>query len=527
MSWWQSGVIYQIYPRSFCDTDDNGVGDIKGIIEKLDYLNDGTPDSLGVDALWISPIHPSPMKDFGYDISDYRSIDPLFGTIEDFDELIIKAHKRGIKIIMDLVVNHTSDEHPWFIEASSSRANPKRDWYIWQDKKPNNWFSEFSFRSSWNYHKQTDSYYYAFFTKHQPELNWRNDEVRQAVYNIIRFWFDRGVDGFRIDVVNYYVKDDQLRNNPAGLSINPPEMQQHIYDRNRPETHDIVKVFRKISDEYDDRVYIGEVFTNDSKLAVSYQGKGTDELHLAYNFNFLNQSFSASGFYEKAKMWYDLLPKEAWPNFTLSNHDQVRHFTRYRKLKESVDRAKVLAAMILTLKGTPTLYYGEEIGMNNSIIKKADLQDPVGKKYFPFYDGRDGQRTPMQWDDTINAGFCKVKPWLPVHKWYKRNNVKVQTERKHSLLNHYKEIIWLRKSYPLLAVGEIMFFHKGEMDVLGYKRYNETGAMYIYLNFSNQSKSMIRMELEKQVVFSTAKSVGQVIEDHMIVLEPYEVLIMS
>jgi len=526
MVWWKSGVIYQVYPRSFYDTDGNGMGDIRGIIEKLDYLNDGTTNSLGVDAIWISPIYQSPMKDFGYDISDYNSIDPMFGTEDDFDELLEEAHKRNIRVIMDLVVNHTSNQHPWFVESRSSRDNPKRDWYIWEDKKPSNWFSEFSFRSSWNYDELTKSYYYGYFTREQPELNWRNPEVQEAIYNMIRFWFKRGIDGFRIDVINYYIKDDQYRNNPWRIKTSPPEFQNHIYDRNRPETHDIVKAFRKIADEFSERMYIGEVFTDDSALAISYQGNGKDELHMAFNFNFLFQPWLARGFYEKIKEWYDLMPEEGWPNFTLSNHDQIRHFTRYRKLKESVSRGKIAAAMLLTLKGTPTIYYGEEIGMENLILKKADIKDPVGIKYFPFYDGRDGERTPMQWDDTEYSGFSTAKPWLPVHHHYKRNNVAIQSQKEDSLLNLYKTIIWLRKSYKSLSEGDIIIYHKGERDVLGYKRFTEQESTYVYLNFTNSAKQMVRMEVEQEVVFSTERVAGEILSDSMIDLKPYEVLIM-
>lgn len=273
-SWWEKGVIYQIYPRSFMDTNNDGIGDIKGIISKLDYLNDGTSNSLGVDAIWISPIYKSPMKDFGYDISDYQGIDEIFGSLADFKALLKAAHQRNIKIVMDLVLNHTSDEHPWFIDASSRIDSPKRDWYIWHkntDKKPNNWVSLFEMRNAWWLDNRTNEYYLGTFTRHQPELNLRNSEVKKEIYNMIRFWLDMGVDGFRLDVVNWFIKDDKFHNNPWKLSFNPMDVQNHIYDRNRPEAHDICKEIRALIDEYEDRMLVGEIYTTDTSEAVSYQ----------------------------------------------------------------------------------------------------------------------------------------------------------------------------------------------------------------------------------------------------------------
>lgn len=526
MKWWQTGIIYQIYPRSFLDSDGNGIGDLKGIIEKLDYLNDGTENSLGIDAIWLSPIYESPMKDHGYDISDFRAIDPIFGKDEDFDGLIEAVHKRGMKIIMDLVVNHTSNQHPWFIESSSTLNNPKRDWYIWKDRIINNWFSEFSLRSSWNLDTNTNTYYYGFFTKEQPELNWRNTEVRKCIYDIIRYWFQRGVDGFRLDVVNYYIKDDQFRNNPWQLKIKPPELQNHIYDRNRPEIYEILKEFRKIADTYPDKMLIGEVYTSDANLAVSYQGNGMDMLHMAYNFDFLFQPFSASAFYEAAIKWYDLLPPNGWPNFTLSNHDQPRHYSRYAKTMESISRAKVAAGMLLTLKGTPTIYYGEEIGMENKKLTKQQLKDPMGLRYYPLYKGRDKSRTPMQWNGRPNAGFSTGKPWLPVHKNYLKNTVDIQEARANSVLHVYKRLIWLRKEYAALSQGDIVFYHKGEREVLGYKRHYHDEAIYVYLNFSNVTREIVRMALEEEVIYSTHRKEGQYLKDAIISLKPYEVLLM-
>lgn len=524
--WWQKGVIYQIYPRSFMDSNGDGIGDIKGIISKLDYLNDGTEKSLGVDAIWISPIYKSPMKDFGYDISDYEGIDKLFGTKEEFLILLDEAHKRGIKVIMDLVVNHSSDKHPWFIESKSSKNSDKRDWYIWYKKKPNNWFSEFSFRSSWVYHKETDEYYHAYFTKEQPELNWRNKDVKEAVYKMIRNWFDLGIDGFRIDVVNYYIKDDQYRNNPWKFNLNPIEFQEHIYDRNRPENHEITREMRKIADEYNEKMYIGEVFTSDSKIAVSYHGENNDELHLAFNFNFLFQKWDAKGFLKKIKEWYDLLPQGAWPNFTLSNHDQPRHFSRYDNGSDGEARAKVAAAMLLTLKGTPTIYYGEEIGMENIKIKRKYIKDPIGLKYWPFHPGRDGERTPMQWTSQTNSGFTTGKPWLQINPNYIKKNVELQNNQENSLLTHYKKLIWLRKQYLSLAIGELEFLDSGENGVLSYKRVHGNKEIFIFLNFINK-KTDIEINQNCKVIYGTHRKRKDYIEKGLFDLNNYEVIIME
>lgn len=530
--WWKKGVIYQIYPRSFMDSNQDGIGDIKGIISRLDYLNDGTENSLGVDAIWISPIYKSPMKDFGYDISDYRDIDPIFGDMNDFKLLLSEAHKRNIKIIMDLVINHTSDEHPWFIEARKSKDNPKRDWFIWQPykgrKKPNNWVSLFEMSNAWWLDKNTQEYYLGTFTRNQPEVNWRNKELTEEMYDVIRYWFDMGVDGFRMDVVNWYIKDDQLRNNPWRITLNPPDVQNHIYDRNRSETHEICKEIRKIADGYEDRVMIGEIYTSDTEEAVSYHGDGNNELHMAFNFNFLFQKWDARGFYQKIKQWYDLLPKGSWPNFTLSNHDQPRHYYRYMDGKDSDARAKVAVAMLLTLKGTPFIYYGEEIGMTCDKISKKDLKDPVGIKLWPFMKGRDGERTPMQWDDSKNSGFSTGQPWLPVNRDYKEKNVNIQKKDDLSLLSFYRSLIWLRKKIKALSIGDIHFITDNPDKVLAYKRTYETEEVTIILNFSNKPQYFpIKTEARYSVLLGTYRKKEEKVETNNLKIYPYEVLVLK
>lgn len=529
--WWQRGVIYQIYPRSFQDSNQDGIGDLRGIISRLDYLNDGTENSLGVDAIWISPVYPSPMKDFGYDISDYSDIDPLFGNMSDFETLLGEAHKRGIKVIMDLVINHTSDQHPWFIESRESKDNPKRDWYIWKvnrGKKPNNWYAAFEMRNAWWLDEKTNEYYLGTFTRHQPELNWRNTELRKAVYAMIRYWLDLGVDGFRMDVVNWYIKDEQFRSNPWKLSLNPIDVQKHLYDRNQPKTHEICREIRRITDQYPERMLVGEIYANDLKEAVSYHGSGQDELHMAFNFSFLFQSWSAGGFYENITQYYDLLPKGAWPNFTLSNHDQPRHFCRYRDGENTEPRARVAAALLLTLWGTPFLYYGEEIGMTCEKIPRQDLRDPLGKRGWPFLRGRDAERTPMQWDDTEYAGFSTVKPWLPVNSDYITKNVKTQARDGDSLLSFYRKLSWLRKRSLALTIGDIEFIDKKPEHVLSYKRLYQGEEIIILLNFSKHIQNIsIPDPKTVRVLLGTHRPLSEELDLPKLQLHPQEVLIMA
>lgn len=524
--WWKTSVIYQIYPRSFKDSNGDGIGDLQGIIEKLDYLNDGTERSLGVDALWISPIFPSPMKDFGYDISDYQDIDALFGSLDDFKTLLEAAHKRGIKIIMDLVINHTSDEHPWFVEAKQNLDNPKRDWYIWQTRKPNNWFSYFEMHSAWWQEQQTSAYYLGTFTKHQPEVNWRNPDLKEAMYNVIKFWFDLGVDGFRMDVVNWYIKDHNLRSNPWKLALHPPQIQKHIYDRNQPETHEICKEMRHIADTYDgDKVLIGEIYTNDLQEAVSYHGRN-DELHMAFNFNFLFQKWSAKAFYDSISAWYKALSDDNWPNFTLSNHDQPRHYYRYKKGHETLPRAKVAVAMMMTLRGTPFIYYGEEIGMTNRRIKKSQLQDPLGIKGWPIIKGRDGERTPMQWNASPHAGFSSSNPWLPVHENYISKNVARQSADSTSLLSFYRQLIWLRKKTTCLTAGSISFITTNPKNILIYKRMYHEETCMILLNFSSKTIPIpYIIEGDYVSLLGTHIEANQTICWHERAIMPYEIII--
>jgi alpha-glucosidase len=528
--WWQNAVVYQIYPRSFNDSNGDGVGDLPGITARLDYLA-GAKDSLGVDAIWISPFYPSPMKDAGYDVSDYTDVDPVFGTLDDFKTLLSEAHARGIRIIIDLVLNHTSDEHPWFIEARSDRSSPKHDWYIWSEqKRPNNWLAGFELQSAWWHNPATDDYYLGTFTRHQPEVNWRNPEVRAAMYDVMRFWLDLGVDGFRLDVVNWYIKDEKLRSNPLSLRLVPDIFQRHVYDRNRPETHEICREMRLLADDYGDRVLVGEIYSSDTAEAAQYHGPNNDELHMAFNFNFLFQPWSARRFFNAASRWYAALPHGAWPNFNLSNHDQVRHISRYAAGTATEARARVAAALLLTLRGTPFLYYGEEIGMRNQRIPRRLAQDPLAKSSFGLA-GRDGERTPMQWTDGPGAGFTSGTPWLPIGEDAETRNAEAVRADPDSLFHFYRRLIELRKSMPALLSGEISFLSPGERGVLAYRRSTAEQTCMVLLNFRGRPRTAdlgaVAGAPEARVVFGTRRWPGEVVSAVDFDLSPYEVLILA
>jgi alpha-glucosidase len=513
--WWKEAVVYQIYPRSFKDSNGDGIGDIRGIIEKLDYLN-GSSHSLGIEAIWLSPIYPSPMVDFGYDISDYQSIDPTFGTLNDFQELIEEAQKRNIKIIMDLVANHTSDQHPWFIESRSSRDNAKRDWYIWKDpkknKEPNNWLAVFG-GSAWAFDEKTGQYYLHSFAKEQPDLNWRNPEVQKAIFSIIEYWLDMGVAGFRLDVVNCFVKDKQFRDNESSIfkGLRAYDRQYHIHDRDQPEMHSILKSLRKLLDSRGCYMSVGEIFIEPPGSVVipaSYYGEN-DELHLAFNFLFMNSIWAAFDFADHIAEWDKALPDPLWPCYFLSNHDFTRHITRYSNDKHDVQRAKLAAFILLTVRGTPFLYYGEEIGLETESVPKEYIQDPPGKKYWPFYKGRDGTRLPMPWDDSNYGGFSRSTPWLPLFSKYKTVNVAAQVRDQDSLFYTYKQLIQFRKENETLLKGSLTVIDIGHKKVLCYKRVYQSDILLVLLNFGSK---LIHLDLsnletikdkELSIIFST------------------------
>jgi alpha-glucosidase len=476
--WWRRGIFYQVYPRSFQDSNGDGVGDLKGILRRLPYLRE-----LGVDAFWLSPIYPSPMADFGYDISDYAGVDPLFGTMEDFDALIAAAHEAGLKLILDLVPNHSSDQHPWFIESRSSRDNPKRSWYIWHDPKPgggppNNWLSEFG-GSAWEYDSESGQYYYHAFLAQQPDLNWRNPEVRQAIYDAMRFWLGKGVDGFRVDVIWHLIKDAKFRDNPPNPHYHegrpPHEKILTQYSTDQAEVHEVIAEMRRVTNEFDARVLIGEIYLPLHRL-VAYYGNDLTGAQMPFNFALLSTLWSARSIERIIEDYEKALPPGAWPNWVLGNHDRPRVASRV-----GPEQARVAAMLLLTLRGTPTLYYGDEIGMRQVPIAPGEVRDPFERNVPGLGVGRDGCRTPMQWDGEPNAGFSTAQPWLPLAHDALHENVASLAADKTSILNLYKALIALRHEWPQLVTGSYERV-AAQGDILLYRRRGEEGALIVALN---------------------------------------------
>jgi alpha-glucosidase len=422
LAWWQSAVIYEVYPRSFQDSNGDGIGDLDGIVQRLDYLV-----KLGIDAIWVAPIYRSPMADFGYDVADYCAIDPIFGSMEDFDRLLKEVHRRDLKLILDFVPNHSSDQHPWFVESRSSRDSSKRDWYLWRDE-PNNWMSNFG-GSGWEWDEQTNQYYYHSFLKEQPDLNWRNPAVRTAMYDVLRFWLDKGVDGFRVDVMWLLIKDDLYRDNPPDPRFAPGNSSGNrllpVYNSNRPEVHAIVAEMRGVIDSYPRRVLIGEIYLPMNDL-MTYYGKGLNGANLPFNFLLLQSAWNAQAIGEVISGYMNMLPSGAWPNWVLGNHDNARVGTRV-----GPSQIAVAAMLLLTLPGTLTIYYGEEIGMTNALIEPNDVQDPAEKRQPGIGMGRDPERTPMPWDCSEMAGFTLGRPWLPLGADHRVVNVEIEERIKH------------------------------------------------------------------------------------------------
>ena len=480
--WWKRAVFYELYPRSFADSDNNGIGDLKGIESKMGYLHD-----LGVDAIWISPCFPSPQVDFGYDVSDYVNIDPMYGTLKDFDSMAAEGKKKDVRIIFDFVVNHSSDKHPWFIESSASKTNPKRDWYIWRDGKnggpPNNWISIFG-GSAWKLDPRTGQYYYHAFYAEQPDLNWRNPEVAKAMYDATRFWYKRGVSGFRLDAVDTLFEDPDLRDNKVLDAKNAygDSEQDEKYNKKLPEVHDVMRGLRKVADEYA-AVLIGETWTQDIAELNDYYGKNHDEIQLPMNFLFTKVDKVSA-----PELRAQITAAEStgqWPVWVVSNHDIVRSYNRYGDGKHNDEIAKLMAGLYLTLRGTPIMYYGEEIGMeNNTPTRKEDVQDPIGRRGWPEEKGRDGERTPMQWSDAPNAGFSTAKPWLPVPDSYKTHNVATESKDPNSVLNFYKRVLALRHKNDALIEGSYVPLNANDPNVIAYLRKQEGKAVLVVLNMS-------------------------------------------
>ncbi len=488
--WWQAGVVYQIYPRSFQDSNGDGVGDLPGITARLDHLVD-----LGVDAIWISPFYPSPMKDFGYDVSDYCDVDPLFGTLADFDRLVEAAHARDLRVIIDWVPNHTSDQHPWFRASRRSRTDPKRGWYVWRDPRPdgsppNNWLSAFG-GSAWTFDPPTGQSYLHSFLPEQPDLDWRNPEVRAAMLDTLRFWLERGVDGFRIDVVTALMKDPQLRDNPSAgpehhqfhRDMGEFGTQLHLHDRNHPDQHLVFRQVRLLLESYGadrPRVAIGELHVYDLRRWALYYGAELDELHLPFNFGLLDVPWSSAAVRRLVDDTEAALPPGAWPNWVVGNHDEHRIATRVGERA-----ARTVMALLLTLRGTPTLYYGDELAIPDVPVAPERVQDPWGKRVGGLGLGRDPERTPMQWDAEPTAGFTRpgVQPWLPLTGDAATRNVEVQARDPNSMLSLTRRLLAVRRAHPALNRGRYRAVEGAPEGVYAFLREHGEDRVLVLLNF--------------------------------------------
>jgi glycosidase len=487
--WWQHGVIYQIYPRSFKDSNGDGIGDLMGIIEKLDYLHD-----LGVQALWLSPFYPSPMADFGYDVAHYTDVDPIFGDLAAFDSLVAEAHARDLHVIIDFVPNHSSDQHPWFIESQASRDNPKRDWYVWADPKPdgslpNNWLSVFG-GPAWEFDAKTGQYYLHSFLKQQPDLNWRNPQVKTAMFDAIRFWLDRGVDGFRIDVAHFIMKDPDLRDNPLNTefgknlhkSFGDYDSIIHLHDKGHADVHKVFQEFRQILNGYSTpRFSVGEIHIFDWPEWSTYYGAALDELHMPFNFALIGAAWQADVVRSVVEGIEKHLPTGAWPNYVLGNHDEHRIASRI-----GADAARTAMMLLLTLRGTPTLYYGDEIGMHDVEIPPDRIRDPWDVNVPGLGLGRDPERTPMQWDGTPHAGFTASggDPWLPIADDYGKLNVAVEKDDPRSMYTLTRRLLALRRERAPLHAGKYQTIDPVQAPCLMYMRQYEEDRILVALNFS-------------------------------------------
>jgi alpha-glucosidase len=515
--WWQHGVIYQIYPRSFKDSNGDGIGDLRGITSQLEYLS-----WLGVEAVWIAPFYPSPMVDFGYDVSNYIDVDPVFGDLATIDELIQQAHRHNIKVIIDFVINHTSDQHPWFLESRSSRDTSRRLWYIWADAvgvslagthsaPPNNWVSLFG-GSAWEWDATTGQYYLHSFDKRQPDLNWRNPEVQAAMFDVLRFWLGHAVDGFRIDAAHMIMKDPQLRDNPPNLTgarIMPKPMgdydtQLHVYDKEHPDIHGIYRAVRRLLDSYSvehPRVAIGELHILDRKVWASYYGANLDEMHMPFNFGLVSAAWNSQAIRQSVDALEANLPPGAWPNNVLGNHDEPRIVSRVGPAQ-----ARLAMLLLLTLRGTPTLYYGDEIGMHDGEIPPERINDPMEKNMAGLGLGRDPARTPMQWDSNPNAGFSPpgTEPWLPIPADYQQINVTAEREDPHSMLTLTRALLEIRRTTPALSGGSYRPIDNVPEECFVYLRQFGKQRRFIALNFSSREQVVRLAELGAgQLILST------------------------
>jgi alpha-glucosidase len=487
--WWRGAVIYQIYPRSFQDANGDGIGDLAGILHRLDYVA-----SLGVDAIWISPFFPSPMLDFGYDVMNYRDVDPMFGTLADFDALIERAHELGLRVMIDLVLSHTSDQHRWFRESRSSRDNPKANWYVWADARPdgtppNNWLSIFG-GSAWEWDSERLQYYQHNFLKEQPDLNFHEPEVQDELLEVARFWLERGVDGFRLDTINFYFCDRELRDNPVlppelrdystAPAVNPYNWQEHLYDKSRPEMIGFLERLRALMDEYGDTAAVGEV--GDAQRGMEIMGEytfGDHRMQMCYAFEFLSPEAPGGRRVGQVLRRFMSAAADGWACWAFSNHDVERHATRWQMGPEQL---RVYLAMLLSLRGSVCLYQGEELGLTEAYVPFEELQDPYGKRFWPKFRGRDGCRTPIPWlGETIHAGFSETRPWLPVAMEHVTMAVSVQDQDAESMLAFYRRMLAWRKTQPALAKGTFRIQETSDTTI-SYLREHQGGTVLCAFN---------------------------------------------
>lgn len=515
MEWWRGATIYQIYPRSFQDSNGNGVGDLPGITSRLDHVA-----SLGVDAIWLSPFFTSPMADMGYDVSDYRDVDPLFGTLADFDALLAKAHALGLKVIIDQVLSHSSDQHPWFENSRTARDSKKSDWYVWADPKsdgspPNNWPSVFG-GPAWEWEPRRRQYYLHNFLASQPDLNFHNSNVQDELLSIMEFWLDRGVDGFRLDTVNFYTHDADLRDNPpidGGPKAGPYEMQDHVFSKTRPENIAFLQKMRALTDRYPDRMLVGEIGVIDSE-SVATMGeytRGDDRLHMAYSFTMLGDAHSPEHFRSRIEGFFSGAP-DGWPCWSFSNHDVERHVSRWAVDNSDTDAlAKQSIALLCSFPGTLGIYQGEELGQTETDLNYAELTDPPGLRFWPEYKGRDGCRTPMVWDDSApNAGFSDAAPWLPVKDPQRARALSAQSGANDSVLATYREILNLRTQTAALRAGDARFLDC-EDPVLALVRSHDGASVTCVFNLSDAAVAHELSAAGRFIVSQSAAMDGNVL----------------
>jgi alpha-glucosidase len=541
--WWQRGVVYQVYLRSFVDANDDGVGDLPGLIDRLDYLNDGTERSLGIDAIWLSPIHPSPGFDVGYDVADYDAIDPIFGTLDDFGRLVAEAHRRGIRIMLDLVMNHTSSAHRWFEESRRGPSGPYGDWYLWRDgvtdrfgrvQKPNNWTSFFG-GSAWTWDEVRGQFYMHTFLPEQPDLNWRNPAVREAMLTMVRGWLERGVDGFRLDVFNAFFKDEQLLSNPRRLrGRRPYDRQVHLYDKDRPELADFLTEFRALVDSFPERMTVGELFSGDPALAPTLSAPR----HLVFDFELIRQHWNAEGFADASQKHEERFGNEAWPTIVLSNHDQSRQASRLAPDADAAtsdEIARAAAVLSLTLRGTPFLYYGEEIGARDVPVPWSEIIDPPAKRggrlvrrLVPWWN-RDQARSPMPWGGGgPNGGFSKARPWLRMAPDVDTRNLAVQDADPSSVLSTYRKLLWLRRRHPALQVGRYRRLRGTSRDLYAYERATADQSIIVAVNLGPKATPLrVRTNRRWTVLFDThERGTTDLVGDDQLTLAPREAIIL-